>query len=137
MLADRTAALQRAGLAKSTTLCDGSTTSPKPENHKASQEQGAPRSPTRGDTVAKVRKDLGEAQRSRGFMETRLQSVVEELHLLKIQSSLDSKRNSDLTKENLTLTTGIRDRDEELRGKTKLLEVRPHEVLMGMSLTCA
>ncbi len=69
-------------------------------------------------------------------METRLQSVVEELNLLKIQSSLDSKRNSDLAKENLTLTTGIRDRDEEIRGKTKLLEVRPHKVLMSMSLIC-
>jgi len=60
-------------------------------------------------------------------METRLQSVVEELNRLKIQSSLDTKRISDLAKEKLTLTTGMRDRDEELRGKAKLLEVRPRE----------
>ncbi len=57
-------------------------------------------------------------------METRLQSVTEELQKLKIQSSLDKKRIGELAKEKATLTTGMRDRDEELRGKAKLLEVR-------------
>ena len=56
-------------------------------------------------------------------METRLQSVVEELQKLKIQSSLDSKLIDELSKEKATLSTGMRDRDEELRGKAKLLEV--------------
>lgn len=57
-------------------------------------------------------------------MEARLQSVIEELQKLKIQSSLDSKRIGELSKEKATLITGMRDRDEELRGKAKLLEVR-------------
>ncbi len=57
-------------------------------------------------------------------MEARLQSVTEELQKLKIQSSLDKKRIGELSKEKATLTTGMRDRDEELRGKAKLLEVR-------------
>lgn len=83
-----------------------------------------PGSPTPGDVIAKVRQDLGEAQRSRGLMETRLQSVTDELQKLKIQSSLDSKRIGELSKEKTILTTGTRDRDEELRGKAKLLEVR-------------
>ncbi len=56
-------------------------------------------------------------------METKLQSVTEELKKLKIQSSLNSKKISELTKEKAILTTGLRDRDEELKGKTKLLEV--------------
>lgn len=81
-----------------------------------------PGSPTPGDVIAKVRQDLGEAQRSRGLMETRLQSVTDELQKLKIQSSLDSKRIGELSKEKTILTTGTRDRDEELRGKAKLLE---------------
>lgn len=74
--------------------------------------------------MAKVRQDLGEAQRSRGLMESRLQSVTDELQKLKIQSSLDNKRIGELSKEKAILTTGMRDRDEELRGKAKLLEVR-------------
>lgn len=56
-------------------------------------------------------------------METRLLSVTEELQKLKLQSSLDSRRIDELSKEKLTLTTGMRDRDEELRAKAKLLEV--------------
>ena len=83
----------------------------------------APGSPTTGDAILKVRQDLSEAQRSRGVMETRLQSAVEELQKLKIQSSLDSKLIGELSKEKATLSTGMRDRDEELRGKAKLLEV--------------
>lgn len=70
-----------------------------------------------------MRQDLSEAQRSRGLTEAKLQSVTEELQKLRIQSSLDSKRIGELSKEKVMLTTGMRDRDEELRGKAKLLEV--------------
>ena len=56
-------------------------------------------------------------------METKLHSVTEELQKLKIQSSLDSKRIGELSKEKAALTIGMRDRDEELKGKAKLLEV--------------
>lgn len=73
--------------------------------------------------ISNVRRDLSDAQRSRVLMETRLHSVTEELQTLKIQSSLDSKRIGELSKEKGALITGMRDRDEELRGKAKLLEV--------------
>lgn len=56
-------------------------------------------------------------------METRLHNVTEELQKLKIQSSLDNKTIGELSKEKASLATGMRDRDEELRGKAKLLEV--------------
>lgn len=119
-LADRTASLQSA--LASTPAKQDPTSSPKPKDRKASLEQATPRSTT-PDAIAKVRQDLSEAQRSRGLMETKLQSVTEELKKLKIQSSLNSKKISELTKEKAILTTGLRDRDEELKGKTKLLEV--------------
>ena len=63
-------------------------------------------------------------------METRLQSAVEELQKLKIQCSLDSKLIGELSKEKATLSTGMRDRDEELRGKAKLLEVGVNTAFM-------
>ena len=120
-LADRTASLQSALV--STPAKEDSTSSPKGKDRKVSLEQAAiPRSTT-PDAIAKVRQDLSEAQRSRGLMETKLQSVTEELKKLKIQSSLDRKRISELTKEKAILTTGLRDRDEELKVKTKLLAV--------------
>lgn len=125
-LADRTATLQSSPAAEAVRNAPASST--KLKDRKASKEQALPRSPT-PDAVAKVRQDLSEAQRSRGLMETKLQSVTEELNKLKIQSSLDSKRIGELTKEKATLSTGLRDRDEELRGKTKLLEVRGYNVM--------
>lgn len=120
-LADRTASLQR-NLA-SMPAEEDPTASPKLKARKASLEQATTHRSTTPDAIAKVRQDLGEAQRSRGLTETKLQSVTGELKKLKIQSSLDRKRISELTKEKAVLTTGLRDRDEELKGKTKLLEV--------------
>lgn len=117
-LADRTATLQSSPAAEAVRNAPASST--KLKDRKASKEQALPRSPT-PDAVAKVRQDLSEAQRSRGLMETKLQSVTEELNKLKIQSSLDSKRIGELTKEKATLSTGLRDRDEELRGRRNCL----------------
>lgn len=128
-LADRTATLQAVSIAGVVKPQDESTSSPKPIDRRANRDKGLPSSLVPEDVIAKVRQDLGEAQRSRGLMETRLHNVTEELNKLKIQSSLDTKRISDLTKEKGTLATGMRDRDEELRGKTKLIEVRPYELL--------
>ena len=106
---------------------DSPSPSPKPQDTKAKKdskvEPGA-QSPVQGDTLASVRKDLGEAQRSRGVMEARLNSVSEELQKLKLQSSLDKTQIRELIKEKTLLITGLRDRDEELKGKAKLLEVR-------------
>lgn len=56
-------------------------------------------------------------------MESKLQSITDELQKLKIQSSLDANRIRELTKDRNTLTVRVRDRDEEIKGKTKLLEV--------------
>lgn len=122
-LADRTGSLQAWSATEADKSQDEPTSSPKPKDRKASRDKGAPGSPTPSVAIAKVRQDLGEAQRSRGLMETKLQSVTEELNRFKIQSSLDTKRISELAKEKAALTTGLRDRDEELKGKAKLLEV--------------
>ena len=84
--------------------------------------------PSSTDVIAKVRQDLEDAQRSRASMETKLQNVTQELDRYKLQASLNTKRIKELTKEKAMLVTGMRDRDEELRGKTKLLEV--HNTLL-------
>ena len=73
--------------------------------------------------MSKVRQDLSEAQRSRILMESRLHNVTENLQKLKLQCALDSKRIVELSKEKANLTIGVKDRDEELKGKAKLLEV--------------
>ncbi|KAL2048098.1 hypothetical protein N7G274_000009 [Stereocaulon virgatum] len=129
-LADRTARLQSGTAAAA--IKEDPISSPKLKDHKASREAALPRSPT-PDAMAKVRQDFSEAQRSRGLMETKLQSVTEELNKLKMRLSFDSKRIKELTKEKATLATGLRDRDEELRGKTKLLE-EVHDETVSLTL---
>lgn len=75
------------------------------------------------DVLAKTRIDLSEAQRSRGIIQTRLQETTNELQQLRLQSASDRKRLDELTSEKTTLAIRIKDRDEELKGKAKLLEV--------------
>lgn len=129
-LADRTAKLQNAPHqfeAAPSPQPDAKPASPKPQDRKAGPKlrdaTGSPGPAPNSDVLVRVRQDLSEAQRSRGLIETRLQSVTEDLQKLKVQSSLDSKRIRDLTKESTTLTRGLKDRDEELKGKAKLVEV--------------
>ncbi|KAI4166930.1 MAG: hypothetical protein LQ343_007633 [Gyalolechia ehrenbergii] len=75
------------------------------------------------DTLVKTRKDLSEAQRSRGIMQARLQNATNDLQQLRLQSATDRKRLGELNTEKATLAIRIKDRDEELKGKAKLLEV--------------
>lgn len=80
-------------------------------------------SPAQVETLARLRQDLSEAQRTKGEQQFRLKSVAEELERLKVKSRVDSQRISELTTEKAGLVTRMRDRDEELREKAKLLEV--------------
>ena len=77
-LADRTASLQ--GALALTPGKEDPTSSPKLKDRKAGLEQATTPRSTTPDVIAKVRQDLSEAQRSRGLMETKLQSVTEELN---------------------------------------------------------
>lgn len=71
-----------------------------------------------------MRRDLVEAQRSKAVLEAKQRDVTDELEKLKAKSKAESKRIQELTGERMFLMTRLRDRDEELRGKAKLLEVR-------------
>lgn len=75
------------------------------------------------EALAETRRDLSEAQRSRGIIQSRLDDVSGGLQKIKLQSAVDRKRLDELTSEKANLALRLRDRDEELRGKAKLLEV--------------
>ncbi|KAG6989734.1 hypothetical protein G7Y79_00065g094450 [Physcia stellaris] len=67
-------------------------------------------------------KDLSEAQRSKGVMQSRLDTISDEIQKLKLQSQHDGRRIQDLSTEKATLSIRMKDQDEELRGKAKLLD---------------
>ena len=81
------------------------------------------------DVVAQLRSDLAEALRSNGQFQSRLKAAEDELEKLRVKTKVDSKAIKDLYAERSVLVTKVKDRDEELKGKAKLLEVCIHESL--------
>ncbi|GAB1196961.1 hypothetical protein APSETT444_006241 [Aspergillus pseudonomiae] len=74
------------------------------------------------DALAAARTDLSEAQRSRSELQDRLTRTTAELEKLRKRSSQDSRRIAALEKEVAQLQLRLKDRDEELKGKAKLLD---------------
>lgn len=82
-----------------------------------------PSSATAGPSPAELKRDLAEALRSKGQLEAKLKTSTAELQKLRTKTKTDDKGLHDLTAERNTLATKLKDRNEELVGKTKLLKV--------------
>lgn len=70
-----------------------------------------------------MRGELAEALRSNGQLQSRIKIADAELVKLRAKSKSDGRLIEDLSKERAFLSQKLKDRDEELRGKTKLLDV--------------
>lgn len=128
-LADRTAALttpinpaaspivdQNSSVSKGTqrTISSGAT----------AKNQTADVSPT--ELLSITRAELSEAQRFRSELQEKLNRVNTEVEKLRKKNTQDTRRINALESERQHLNSRLKDRDEELRGKAKLLEVRRH-----------
>ncbi|OTA98864.1 hypothetical protein M426DRAFT_325660 [Hypoxylon sp. CI-4A] len=117
-LADRVAALEAEKVAWQTSKPPS--LSEKPPSGKAPAKTTEP---TNSDpSVAQVKSDLAEALRSKGQLESRLKTAENELKNLRSKTKVDAKRISDLTTERNSIRTKLRDRNEELVGKNKMLK---------------
>lgn len=76
-----------------------------------------------------ARTDLAAAQRSRSELQERLTSTSAELDRLKTRTQQNGRRITSLEGERTHLQLRLKDRDEELRGKAKLLDVSGVAVL--------
>ncbi|KAI4243569.1 MAG: hypothetical protein L6R40_003392 [Gallowayella cf. fulva] len=76
------------------------------------------------DALSQIQQNLSEAQRSRSNLQSQLHYTSSTLKKSRTQSAIDKKRLEELASEKATLALRLRDRDEELKGKAKLLEVR-------------
>lgn len=66
-------------------------------------------------------------------MQSRFDNVSIELQTLKLQAQRDIRRNMELSSEKATLSIRMKDQDEELKGKSKLLEViHPRRRILSM-----
>ncbi|KAI4115738.1 MAG: hypothetical protein LQ345_003721 [Seirophora villosa] len=90
------------------------------------------------EALVKTRTDLGEAQRSRGVIESRLRMLSDEMQQLKLQSTITRMQLNELTSDKAALTLKLKDRDEELKGKAKLLEsIHDETVSLTLQLNMA
>ncbi|KAL4935611.1 hypothetical protein BDV06DRAFT_206663 [Aspergillus oleicola] len=78
--------------------------------------------PSPQDVLASTRADLTEAQRSRSELQERLARATTDLERLRKRNNSDGKRMSAMESEITHLQLRLKDREEELRGKAKLLE---------------
>ncbi|KAK3904342.1 autophagy protein 16 [Staphylotrichum tortipilum] len=120
------------------------------EAEKAAQSEptGPPEAPAKGspaptpaaaadDTpiIARLRLELAETLRAKGQFQQRLSVAEEELTRLRAKTTADTKVLRDLTAERRTLTVKLRDREEELRVKKKLVaDVQDELAVLNMQL---
>ncbi|CAF9938149.1 MAG: hypothetical protein HETSPECPRED_000789 [Heterodermia speciosa] len=90
------------------------------------------------EALIRARHDLSEAQRSKGVMQSRLDSICVELQTLKLQSQHDIRRIKELSSEKAILSIRMKDQDEELKGKAKLLgDVHDENLSLTLQLNMA
>jgi chromosome segregation ATPase len=104
----------------------------------ASKRGSKPTSPAPSESLSQMRQDLTRAQQDRGELQTRLDIVTKELETLKAKSKVDTRRISQLSAGVTQMTVRLRDREEELRGKAKLVEdVQDEMVTLNLQLNIA
>ncbi|KAJ2905756.1 uncharacterized protein MKZ38_004433 [Zalerion maritima] len=109
-------------------------TTPKARTGYFSSPSPAPEGPL-PETDPQLRRDLAEALRSKTQMETRLKNAESQLVRIKEQTARDEKSIRRLTSESNHLARKLKDRDEEIKGKNKLLEVRHKLSLTSRSVS--
>lgn len=85
--------------------------------------------PTASSELAQIKSDLAEALRSNSQLHSRIKTA--EAHIVKLREKNQSDCNSleEASNDRLCLSQKLKDKDEELRGKTKLLEDNYNEVV--------
>ncbi|CEL03286.1 autophagy-related protein 16 [Aspergillus pseudodeflectus] len=78
--------------------------------------------PSPQDLLTSTRTDLAEAQRSRTELQERLARATTDLERLRKRSNYDGRKMTSMEGEITHLQLRLKDREEELRGKAKLLE---------------
>lgn len=117
--------------APSTALTSKGSPAPKSPSPVPSAPPGAEDSPT----IARLRLELAEALRAKGQFQHRLQAAEEELARLRTRTAADAKALRELASDKRVLTIKLRDRDEELRAKNKLVaDVQDELAVLNMQL---
>ncbi|KAJ5152339.1 hypothetical protein N7492_010634 [Penicillium capsulatum] len=122
-LADRTAAQGNTSIPLITKLPEGK------DAQRSSPSTTIPKKQVSSETDSSLtellnatRAELSEAQRSRSEIQEKLRRVVAEVEKLRKKNTHDARRIKVIDDERVNLQMRLKDREEELKGKAKLLE---------------
>lgn len=90
------------------------------------------------DALARLRADLTATQRERVALETRAAALTTEVTALRAQTALNARQISGLERAKELLERKVKDRDEEIWGKGRLVEeVQDEMVALNLQLNMA
>ena len=81
------------------------------------------------ELLATLRADLATTQKARSTLQAQLTDLTAQLSAVSIQQRSSQSQVTALTKQVLEAERGLQDRDEELRGKSKLVEQAQDEMV--------
>ena len=85
------------------------------------RRQTSPQTVPESDNITQLRRDFAKSQQDRADLRSQLETTKKEVETLTAKTNIDSKNLTRLSSNVTLLTTKIKDREEELRGKAKLL----------------
>ncbi|KAK5095038.1 autophagy protein 16, interacts with Atg12p-Atg5p [Exophiala xenobiotica] len=140
-LADRNAELRaevRRLKAATTAETPASNPVPAPLISYGFRRQTSPQPVSDSDATIQLRQGFAKAQQDRADLHSQLESVKRELEAVMTKGRSDGKKIAQLTSSVTQLSTKLRDREEELRGKAKLLvNVQDENATLNLELNQA
>lgn len=102
------------------------------------RRQTSPQPVSDSDETIQLRQGFAKAQQDRADLQSQLGSVKKELEAVMVKGKNDGKKIAQLTSSVSQLSTKLRDREEELRGKAKLLvNVQDENATLSLELNQA
>jgi chromosome segregation ATPase len=129
-LADRTAQLSQQPQPSATTVPPNPRTQ-SPASHERTGTLTKSKDPdqTPSDLLSTLRTDLATTQKARSTLQIQLSDLTAQLYALSMQQRSSQSQITSLTKQVLETERKLQDRDEELRGKSKMVEHAQDEMV--------
>lgn len=102
------------------------------------RRQTSPQPSSEGDTLLQLRQDFARAQQDRSDLASQVETLKKEIEVATSKARSDTKKIAHLNATSTQLVTKLRDREEELRGKAKLLvDVQDENATLNLQLNVA
>lgn len=87
------------------------------------------------DAIARLRSDLATTQKARSTLQAQVDDLTSTIKTLELQNRSSASQISQLTRQKLDTERKLRDREEEIKGKQKLVVAAQDEmVALGLQL---